>query len=51
MPSIIVIFIKDKYLLFEGMLCTYFIIQEFSKAYSINYQTSINPFLDFMLVL
>lgn len=51
MPSIAITFMKDKYLLFEGMLCSYFIIPESSKAYSINYRTSINPFLDFTLVL
>lgn len=51
MPSIIIIFMNEKYILSEGMLCQYFIIQESSRVYSINYQTSINPSLDFMLVL
>lgn len=51
MPSIIIIFMKDKYFLSGGMLCGYCIIQEFSKAHSINYQICINPFWDFMLLL
>lgn len=51
MPSIIIIFMNEKYILSQGMLYQYFIIQESSRVYSINYQTSINPSLDFMLVL
>lgn len=50
MPSIIIIFIKGKYFLSGGMLCGYCIIQEFSKAHGMNYQISINPFWDLMLV-
>lgn len=42
---------KDKYFLSAGMLCGYWIIQEFSKAHSINYHITSNPFWDFMLGL
>lgn len=51
MPSIFIIFMKDKYFLSGGMLCGYYILQEFSKAHSINYKISINPFWGFILVL
>lgn len=49
--SINISFMKDKYFLSGGRLCGYCIIQEFSKAHSINYWISINPCWDFMLVL
>lgn len=50
-PSIIIIFINDKYFLFGEMLCGCCVIQEFSKAHRINCQTSVNPFWDSILIL